>query len=201
MAGELTNWKAFDDHALVPGPEFFGFKAGVGDVNRFAARYRAARCFRGIEIDGYSDGVRAGYAALCRVLFVYSALEAYIKIMGIEQRDLAGPFQQYGAADVLTKLRAADPDDRFYKFIYERVNEPHKKELDRYFNDDPFNIAYLASAIRHIFAHGWLTPSAGGGEATQAVQVCDLLSEFILGFLDSSFSQIVDAGLKAMYEP
>ena len=201
MTGELTKWKDFDAHARVPGPEFFGFKGDVGNVNRFAARYRAARCFRGIEIEGYSDGVRAGYAALCRVLFVYSALEAYIKIMGMEPRDLAGPFQNYGATDVLAKLRVADPGDRFYKFIYDRVNSTHKKELDSYFKDDPCNVTYLASAIRHIFAHGWLTPSAGGGDATQAVQVCDMLSECILGFLDSSFSEVVDAGLKAIYEP
>lgn len=201
MSGELTRWTAFSELAPTSGPGFFGFKAGIGDVNRFAARYRAARCFRGIEIDGYSDGVRAGYAALCRVLFVYSALEAYLKIIGIEQQDLAGQLQQCGAADVLRKLRAADPDRRFYQFIYDRVNKAHRKELDRYFNDDPCNVAYLASAIRHIFAHGWLTPSAGGGEATQAVQICDVLSEFILDFLDSSFSKVVDAGRKAMFDP
>ncbi|HSI21414.1 MAG TPA: hypothetical protein VK959_00200 [Methylophilaceae bacterium] len=118
--------------------------------------------------------------------------------MNIKPKALAKPLSDFGAYDLLKAVRTTDSGDRFYKFIYDRVNDQHKQELDLYFKDDPCNVAYLASAIRHIFAHGWLTPSAGGGDAAQAVLICDMISEFVLSFLDHSFSNSIKSGLKTM---
>lgn len=197
--GELTNWHIFNSHAITPGPEFFGFKCQTGDVNRFAARYRAASCFKGISLDGFSANTQAGYGALCRVLFVYSAFEAYVKVIGETQQFLAPSLAEFGAQQVLSRIRLIDVEDRFYRFIYERVNETHKRELDRYFNSDPCNIAYLASAIRHIFAHGWLSPNAGGGESLAAVEISDLVSDFLLSYMNASFARAMEDAIRSIY--
>ena len=197
-AGYPSGWHTFGEHALRTGAEFFGFKRDLSEVNRFAARFRAARSFRGIKLDGYSAGTELGYAALCRVLFVYSAFEAYLDVTGNTQVSIGPVLAEHGAKPLHDHIRAVDSDDRFYKFIYGRVNASHQRELDSYFNDDPCNVAYLASAIRHIFAHGWLTPSAGGGESTEAERICHALSEFLLEFMDNDFKAHVDAGMHAL---
>jgi hypothetical protein len=59
VSGELSDWEAFNAYAHSPGPGYFGFKADIGDINRFAARYRAAKCFRSIDLEGYTNNVRA----------------------------------------------------------------------------------------------------------------------------------------------
>ena len=52
MPAELTSWDDFDKLAHVPGPSLFGFRTDLADVNRFAARYRAARSFKSIDLKG-----------------------------------------------------------------------------------------------------------------------------------------------------
>ena len=186
--GYPTEWSAFCSHAPNTGTEFFGFVTQLSEVNRFAARFRAASSFRGITLEGYSAATATGYAALCRILFVYSAFEAYLEIVGATSATIGPDLEAHGAISLIKSLRMSDIDNRFYKFIHSRVNRLHQQELQNYFNDDPCNVAYLASAIRHIFAHGWLTPNAGGGEASSASEVCNAVSDFLLSFMDSQFS-------------
>jgi len=100
---------------------------------------------------------------------------------------------------VLDRLRAIDGDSKFYEFLYERVNATHKRELENYMANDPCNLAYLASAIRHIFAHGWLTPNAGGGEAGTAAALSRQLSDFLLEFMDAQFTKYVIRGLDEIH--
>lgn len=196
--GDISKWDDFNTHVMNVGPDFFGF-AEIAEVNRFAARYRAANCFEEIRLRGFSNNTQAGYSALCRLLLVYSAFEAYLRIAGLKQNGLSKALAEFGADDVLDRIRKIDSNDRFYNFIYQRVNEAHKKELDSYFNTDACNIAYLASAIRHIFAHGWLSPSANGNESSNAAEICNVLSDFLLRFMDYSFAQSVDQGMKEIY--
>jgi len=184
---------------MYTGADHFGFKVEVGDVNRFAARFRAAKCFKGVRLDGYSSNTEAGYAALCRVLFVYSAFETYLDITGNTAASISADLSAAGADSLMKRIKSLDTHDRFYKFIYERVNSSHKRELDNYFNDDPCNVAFLASAIRHIFAHGSLSPSAGGSESSEAVKICDAVSIFLLSFMEKDFAKRIAAGCEEIY--
>jgi hypothetical protein len=54
----------------------------------------------------------------------------------------------------------------------------------------------LASAIRHIFAHGWLSPNANQVNPNTVVEICDLLHQFLLSFMDIEFSNRLDKALK-----
>src|SRR5690606_25883019 len=173
----------------------FGFVANTGDVNRFAARFRAAACYRGITLEGYSAATTSGYSALCRVLFTWSAFESFMKICGIDQRTAAPMLDAHGAISVMADIRRADTDSVFYRFIYDRVNATHKRELDCFFNDDPCNAGYLASAIRHIFAHGWLTPNVNQIGPDAVTTVCNTLCDFLIGVMDQEFGGRVADGL------
>jgi hypothetical protein len=177
------------------GSEQFGFIADTGDVNRFAARFRAATSFRGVTLEGYSAATASGYSALCRVLFVWSAFESFLHICRLDQRTAGPLLDEHGALDTIATIRRADDGDIFYRFIYDRVNATHQRELDNFFRDDPFNTAYLASAIRHIFAHGWLTPNANQVPPDAVTTVCNSLCNFLIQVMDQEFGKRVAAGL------
>jgi hypothetical protein len=193
--GYPTNWRHFDRDVFFVGAAQFGFVANTGDVNRFAARFRAAACFRGVLLDGYSADTVDGYSSLCRVLFVWSAFESFMNICGLDQRAVGPILDARGAHAVVGDIRRADPDSLFYRFIYDRVNATHQRELDNYFNDDPCNVGYLASAIRHIFAHGSLTPNANQVEPAAVLLVCTALCNFLMAVMDREFGDRVAAGL------
>jgi hypothetical protein len=79
------------------------------------------------------------------------------------------------------------------------VNATHKRELENYFNDDVCNIGYLASAIRHLFAHGWLTPNANQVDPVVATTICNDLCTFLLRVMDDEFGSRVAAGLDDLF--
>ncbi len=190
-----TNWDEYDYVVMHVGAKHFGFASDEGDVNRFAARFRAAASFRGIRLDGYTPATEAGYSALCRILFTWSAFESYLKIIGLDQRTVGPLLDGYGAAAAIAAVRAGDIENRFYGFIHARVNPAHKAELDNYFKNDPCNVGYLASAIRHIFAHGWLTPNANQVAPAAVEAVCNAVCDFLLNVMDQDFGERTRRGL------
>lgn len=92
VPGEFENypsgWKIFDDHAVVPGPDFMGLTPDAGDVNRFGARFRLAKAFRGLNLEGYSSNTASGYDALTRVLLTWSAFEQFQHTMVLTPQQL-----------------------------------------------------------------------------------------------------------------
>jgi hypothetical protein len=193
--GYPTNWDAYDEVVMHVGTQHFGFAPNYGDVNRFAARFRAAASFRGIRLDGYTPATEAGYSALCRVLFTWSAFESFLTITGLDQRTAGPLLNGYGATATIEAVRTADAQNRFYGFIRARVNPTHQAELDNYFNNDPCNVGYLASAIRHLFAHGWLTPNANQVDPTAVETVCAAVCDFLLNVMDQEFGARTARGL------
>lgn len=197
--GYPTNWSHYDRNVYYVGAGQFGFVADNGDVNRFAARFRAAACYRGVSLEGYSAATAAGYSALCRVLFTWSAFESFLHICGLDQRTAGPVLDARGALRIVTEIRGADAGNAFYRFIYDRVNTTHKRELDNFFNADPFNVGYLASAIRHIFAHGWLTPNANQVDPDTVATVCNTLCDFLISVMDQEFGNRVADGLDDLH--
>ena len=182
-------WDVFDAHARHADPQWFGLFSSTGDVNRFAARYRLAKSFKGIKLDGYSAGTEQGYAVLLKVCLTYSAFELFLPAIGTNQAALGALLAKYDSGAWIATIRAADIDDRFYRFIYERVNARHQQELDNYFHNDPCNVTYLASAIRHIFLHGHLTPNANQASQEAVVGVSKTLYEGLMKIMDTEFEQ------------
>lgn len=191
-------WANFDGFVKYHGYSRFNFVGTEGDVNRFGARFRLASSFKGLELEGYQEQTQNGYGALCRIFLCWSAYEVFLEIMGLNVKNTAKILSKYQDFQVAAMIRTLDVNNRFYKFIYERVNKKHKTELDLYLNSDLCNLQYLASAIRHIFAHGPLTPNANEVEPRVVVQICELLSNFLLKVMDEEFSSVIDKELSLM---
>jgi hypothetical protein len=115
--GYPSLWSEYDSHVVHTGSDFFGFTPDIGDVNRFGARFRAAASFRGVILDGYTLATAAGYSALCRVLFTWSAFESFMAICRVNQRSAAPMLARYGALKMSADIRRMDVGNRFYGFI------------------------------------------------------------------------------------
>lgn len=46
-----TNWDNYCNFTPHIGPSAYGFVCDNGDVNRFGARFRAAKSFRGVKLE------------------------------------------------------------------------------------------------------------------------------------------------------
>ncbi len=80
----------------------------------------------------------------------------------------------------------------FYSFILSRLNNTHKAEIEKFFGDQELNSSYLASAVRHIFAHGKLSPHANHSQPKNTSKICDAISEFLLNIVDLEFAKRIN---------
>ncbi|MBW4463641.1 MAG: hypothetical protein KME47_25870 [Nodosilinea sp. WJT8-NPBG4] len=165
-----------------------GLGSDPGNINRFAARFRVANCFKKLELEGYSSNTEIGYSSLCHVFLAWSAFETLLDLKDTKVSSIENSLKTYRADNSLLQIKTLDVGNKFYNFIHDRVNPTHQKELDKYFQSDPCNIAYLASAIRHIFAHGWLTPNANEVDPKIVAEICRILCEFLVEVMDSEFT-------------
>ena len=187
----LAGWALFCRLPMEFDLRSIGIMQTRGDVNRFRARFRAASSFRGLNLEGFSPSTSRGYASFCRVLFVYSAFESFLRLIGKEPWEVGSLLEEHGSIDTLSNLRALDSDHSFYEFIHERVNNRLKKELEEFIQMNPCSVGLLAGAIRHLFAHGHLTPNAAGGSPARATKICDIVSDFLLRFMSAEFGAMV----------
>lgn len=187
-----TDWHRFDRHVNGPPPRAFGFIDDIGEVNRFAARYRIAKSFSSVSFDSYSEATASGYEGLLRLFFMWSALEQFMKITQTKQSTFLKVLEKYNTRKLLSAIRMVDTGNRFYKFVQERTNQTNKKHLEEYLKGRECNVTYLASSLRHVFVHGSLTPSADQTNPSCVKRICDFLSKFLLHVMDKEFTRHMD---------
>lgn len=193
-----SNWATFSGFVRNYGWDRFGFHAPIDEINRFAARFRVAAAFNGVNLEGYTPETQQGYSALMKVFLCWSAFEAFMRIMGFDRRTAGRVAETHGAADVAIRVAKVDSEKKFYEFIRARANKAHQKELDRYLCGESHDVLYLASSIRHIFVHGDLTPNASGTNPAQTNLICSLLSDLCIEIMDDEFSSKIQTGMQSM---
>lgn len=190
-------WQAFIEATKAgQSPHNFGFKASNGAIVRFANRYRVAKSFRGVQLEGYRQTTIDGYSALVKVFLCWSAFEQFLELLGITQRDLNYLLKPYNPDTAIRQIKNADRNRSFYDFLYSQVNQTHRVELNNYFKDDLKNVTYLASAIRHIFVHGLLTPHANQTRPAKVIKIGSIICEFLLRVMDEEFDKYVQKGIQ-----
>ena len=188
-----TSWKRYCDAVGHVEPSQYGFNADNADINRWAARYRAARAFRGVVLEGYSDSTNGGYSGFCQVFFTWSAFERFLSLTGLDQSRSAGLFTSDDSERIGAQVAELDSDGRLYNFIHARCNRPNQEELQKWKNAEPHNFTYLVSAIRHVFVHGYLTPHADGAIPGNNTEICNLVSDHVLDVMDWEFTQRIES--------
>jgi hypothetical protein len=177
-------------------PADIGLQCQQAALNRFAARYRVARSFEGITLEGFAPRTVSGYASLFRLFLTWSAFEQYLKALQWKQADCTRLITRYVTSDVIAQIRTIDSQNRFYHLVISKANKDHVVELEKYLRKKPFNPSYLASSVRHVFAHGMLTPNANRATPDAVTQICDILSKAHLSATGDDFRRRVKLFLK-----
>ncbi len=192
-------WSVFTTAVNIFGVASFGFVESVGEVNRFAARYRAAKSFRRAEFEGISAVTADGYSALCQILLTYSAFEHLLKCLGIAHNNTAVLLADDERDRVLRHLRRLNGQRELFSAIRPYLNPQHQRQIDDHVAGRLCNPFYLASGLRHAFAHGRLTASPVNAPPTSVATVSRYLSNVLMKVMDREFTSRInefEAGLE-----
>ena len=135
-----------------------GFKGSAGDVVRLSNRIRVVKSFRGIDLEGFEARTRKGYEALMLVFLTHSALEQYLRLTKQEIEHLESLHRSRGSEQLLADIfDSEDPKGKLFDFLHARLKHKVKQDLTACGDRKSCNVAFVSAAIRHIFAHGYLT--------------------------------------------
>lgn len=160
----------------------FSDKVYFSDVICFSSRYRVAKSFKGIILEGFGAVTLEGYNALFRLFLSWSTFEQLLKITGLKQTDaaIALLFDNYDSQQLCNLIKIYDTNNALYSFISSQVNNSHRIEIEKHFAGKELNSSYLAFAIRHIFAHGQLTPHINNANPKNVAKICEAISFFFV---------------------
>lgn len=173
-----------------------GFSESVsrGNIIIFANRYRVAKSFRGILLDEYTERTANGYSALFKLFLAWSTFEQLLKLLGIRYKNerIKELCDKYEMLALCERIKHFDNKKTFYEFLQNNVDEKHKIQIQKFFDDEKeLNISFLISSIRHVFAHGKLTPHSNKSEPTKTTKLCNELADFLLDLIDAEFTEII----------
>jgi hypothetical protein len=167
-----------------------GFAGTKFDFYRFANRYRLAASFQSIALDGFTDETTAGYSALTRVFFAWSAFERYAELANDRPpfRALFAHYPRRHVHELASACRSLDPQQKLCDFLVTQSLLPvHETHLQRFRDGHDFSVLTLAASIRHVFAHGILTAHPNGLPSANLAALGHGLADFLIGFMRSDF--------------
>lgn len=191
----LTNWEKFHQAASEgKKAKEMGFPGcdSKREIIMLASRYRVAKSFRGVVLEEYSQKTLDGYSALFRLFLAWSTFEQFLRILGLQQRQIETKnlFDEYGAIDLCEFIKKQDSGKTFYSFLLSQCsNKDHTNEIQKHFVGKEINATFLVSSIRHIFAHGKLTPHSGKSCPRKTAKMCNKISDFVLHIIDCEFAK------------
>jgi len=198
---EVDEWKKFCQLESTYSIDSFGFHGDVkrGDAFRFGARFSLASDLSSVNINGRAQTTSDGYAQLMRTVMAWGVVESFYDLKGIKishenarNTHLLGSYDQVK----LSTLKSVMNNPQCIKFFSElnkSVNATHKSKIDVYLADPmgSYDVSYLFSAIRHVFAHGILTPHSGNVTPQVTVRICKALISFFLEIVSTEFGNVI----------
>ncbi len=178
-------WEIYEQHYQIAGQT--NLFAAAKTVNRFFARYRFARAFKGLDLEGYSDETTNGYNSLTKVTLHWTAFEQLCRAIKITNMRVIG--QRHSYDECLKSIREADPQNIFFKSVKFHITTPDQiNQLDAFINNGACSSLTLAKSIRHIFLHGPLTPNINGCSPNAVSDICDALCKSLVEIMDIEFA-------------
>jgi len=188
----LPCWKKFNEYLKQEqNIEVFGFECKEGDISRINARYRLSKSFKKVELDGFSNTTVSAYSAIMKVFLVYSVFENYLKCIYGNNNNI--PYEKgililKDYRHISNDILRLDKKRTFYELMKKFVNDSHKRQIDKFYNEEEHNIVYLISSIRHAFVHGKLSANFNHNPL-KVIKICNLISEYFLEQIASNFAK------------
>jgi hypothetical protein len=178
---------------MVTGVDRLGFSGSTADVNRFAARYRAAKCFSRVEFEELTAATADGYSSLVQLLLSYSAFEHFLRCIGTTLKQSHALLRDAERDGALVKLRSLQGQAALFSNLHQHLGPQYQRQVDAHLKNGACNPFYLAAGIRHAFAHGILTASPGNIPQQSVATVCRFLSRVLFRVMDREFGSRMDS--------
>lgn len=192
MVGYPPGWEKISNHAQNVNDGASACFKDMASVNRFAARYRAAKLYRSCSFEGMTPSLSDGYSALMQVMLVYSAFEFWLKAIGLKKSQSHALLRMHDTEAWAGEIRRVDPQMTMYKHSLNFLDSKHQNEIKKFIRSEPFNYIYLAASIRHSFAHGFLSPNGGGADPERVKAICSKVTNTMMIIIDSSFREKIE---------
>ncbi len=162
-----------------------GVTPGSPGLSRFAARYRSAGNFQRAEFFGLSDELCAGYSAIIKLMLCYSAFEILCGAIGhdVSQQRIVDARCAKALRAVYGRV-AADT----FPLATALTSKKLLSRLDACLQGKSEDVLPLAIALRHLFAHGFWTPTGGEAVSRRATEALEALSLALLWKCDQVFA-------------
>lgn len=134
-------------------------------LNIAYARLRIAHRFESVRIHQVSPSLVKGYSAGVRLLLCYSAAETMGKAIGPHVTDW-----RISNDDILPPLRRMGSHLKEWDYA---LDHKIRKKVDEFARGETNNVRVMATALRHLMAHGHFAPAGKlslNKSSTQAVQ-------------------------------
>lgn len=182
---QWRDWcKAVTDKRIEPSPK----------LNLFAARYRAARLVHGLHVAPERKGGEweRGFAALLNVFLAYTASESLARgLPGHYQDNLSG----FRVESMSLAKRIRKNEGILKLLIAEIVNGKLISKLNAFANGQSDDVFCVASAIRHLVAHGTITVGGANVGSKEKAEALLRLADAVLEFCDRTFSEFCSTRL------
>ena len=167
------------------------YKGDKFEFYRFVNRFRMAKQFKGIDLEGFEQKTVDGYSSLTRVFLIWSVFERYTELTGDSPpyRQLLAYVSQLDLNKLADEIERHDAEHKLYDFLHGQSLEHNLHYLERYREGDRRGVIFYAAAIRHIYAHGHLTAHPNGCNPDDVLTICDALADFLLELMQKDFAR------------
>lgn len=144
---EFTIWLKSNERASVS-------SSTAKKLFRARARHNFAKQFRGLRVHGASESLARGYSAGMQLFLCYSAAEA----MGSAIGNHVGSWElcDESLETSLRRIAALLPERR------DVLSNGVRRSVEAFIRCDHRNLRVVATALRHLVAHGEFTPTGNG---------------------------------------
>jgi len=155
----------------------------------FAARYRVAGNYCSASFFSLSEKTAKGYSEAIRLLLAYSAFEAACNASGRKPNECPVPSEEGFPKEARILLQKAFNKTPEAEFPLRHALNPERLagKIDAFLEGKEHNLQPIASALRHLFAHGIWTPHGADALSKTSCDALDVLSQSLLWAADRLF--------------
>lgn len=161
------------------------------EINRFAARYRLASGFRGLNVEGfYQESTVSAYSATFKAFLAYTALEQLHKATDSNQQSF---LERFGKAQPAFALKLRETPSILI-FLSKQLESKKLRDKLQNFIDEKHDVwLCVATGLRHAFSHGFMSVHANNTTPQKTIEFCEAISAELLHLSDCEFSKITDS--------
>ncbi len=163
-------------------------------LRQFFARYVLAKGFKGLKITDISPRTLRGYDAMFKVQIAYSAFDALLEGVALFSHRSDLEYKRFKHKiinpELANSIRANN--ENLILVSISHANSTFARQLESVYSARSDNVMHIASAIRHLSAHGLLTVNGARLDLAKNVKDLNILADLVIKYTDDLFTEFVE---------